>query len=55
MLIAQAFVEYGLVAALIEGMYRLRVYAYQALGNRPELALAGIAVALVVGLKLIRR
>jgi hypothetical protein len=54
MLIAQALVEYGMVSALVDGMYWLRVYVEEALRTQ-GLSWLGIAVALYGVWFLIRR
>jgi hypothetical protein len=53
MLIAQAFVEYGLLSAITDGMYSLRVYVAEVL-RMPPLAWIGIGAVVFVVWKLVR-
>jgi hypothetical protein len=54
MLIAQAFVEYGLRSVIADGMYSFRVYGEEVL-RMPPLAWIGVAAAAFGVWKLVRR
>jgi hypothetical protein len=54
MLIAQSFIEYGLLATLFEGMYRLRFFFADYLPASP-LGWLGLLAGVVVVFKWIRR
>ena len=54
MLIAQAFVEYGLRSLMNDTMYSLRLYGHEVL-HMPPIAWFGVAAAIFGVWKLIRR